>query len=204
MKSLIVGCVLAGMCVVARAEGNEVKSKARIELNGGQIVGLKAGSAPEGGSLRNFARGKSKKEDESAYNLICESAPLTDGVWQKIAFSFTPEGDGEVNLCLKGNWVKAGEKKNLDAHWVFVDNVLVEGGTIKNGDFEEAIGTKPAGWKSTAGIVYLSGATNACSGKAMVKVWHNQHCSQMISVKKDVQVTVTLNVMKGDVEMAKE
>ncbi len=44
----------------------------------------------------------------------------------------------------------------------------------------------------------------AFSGKGMVKTWHNQYCSQTFDVKKDQQVTLTVNVRGAGVDLSEE
>jgi hypothetical protein len=188
-----------------QAEDTMPETNARIEINGGQKVQLKAVSGPEDGYLKNFSRGKEKIEDGIDFNLIGETAALPADQWVKASFVFLPQNDGKVTIYLKGNWGKSKGKTNLDVHWVYYDRVTVEGGgPLQNGDFEEAVDGKPVGWNCTKNLIYITSGMKAFSGNAMVKTWHNQYCSQTFDVRKDQQVTVTVNVKMGDIVLAKD
>jgi hypothetical protein len=176
------------------------QTKARVDIYGQGIV-LKPVSGPEGGYLRNISWGK---EDDRKFSLIGETALLPADQWIKATFTFVPENDGKVTICLKGNWFKANDKKNIDVNWVYYDMVTVEGGSpLQNGDFEDAKEGKPAGWNCVPNV-YVTTEMKAFSGNAMVKAWHNQQCTQTIDVRKDQKVTITVNVKMGDFEPAKE
>lgn len=171
--------------------------KARIDINS-KDVALKAVSAPEGGIFQNISWGK---EEARKFALTGETAPLSADKWLKASFVFMPENDGWITISLMSNWSRDKDKKNMNAHWVYYDMITVEGCQMKNGDFEDAQDGKPDGWSCVKELYITS---DAFSGKAMVKAWHNQRCAQTIEVKKDQQVTVTVNVKMGEFEPAKE
>ncbi|MEI6035416.1 MAG: hypothetical protein WCS65_14190 [Verrucomicrobiae bacterium] len=204
MKTLcvIAGLVMLGTFIQAEEEG---KTKARIEINGGQKVSLTPVSGPEGGYLRNFSRGNAKIEDGPDFNLIGETAPLPADRWVQASFTFVPESDGKVTIYLKGNFAKAMGNQNPDARWVYYDMVAVEGcDPLQNGDFEEATSGRPDFWNGGQDLRYVTSGMKALSGKAMVGVWHNNYCTQTINVTAGQQVTLTVNVKMGEVEPAKE
>jgi hypothetical protein len=197
MKKLFTLAMLLVFGASMQAQDAVAPTNARIDINGYKIA-LKAVSKPEGGSLQNFNWGK---EEERKCNLTGETAPFKDDQWVKSSFTFVPENDGKVAINLMGNWTpNAPGKKKMDARWVLYDMITVEGATLKNGDFEEAQDGKPVAW-TCAGFYITSGGL---SDSAMVKAWHNQRCSQVIDVKKDQPVTITINAKKGEVEPAKE
>lgn len=197
MKKLFTLAMLLVFGASIQADDAVTPTNARIDIKGFGIA-LKAISAPQGGSLQNINWGK---EEDRKFSLTGETAPFIDDQWVKSTFTFVAESDGKVSINLMGNWTpNAAGKKYMDARWVFYDMVTVEGAQLKNGDFEKAQDGKPVGWEC-AGLYITSGGLN---GKAMIKAWHNQRCEQVIEVKKDQTVTITINAKKGELEPAKE
>ncbi|MBN2711423.1 MAG: hypothetical protein JXR97_03180 [Planctomycetes bacterium] len=118
--------------------------------------------------------------------------PVTKEAWTTATYKFTPKADGELRIDLQGNFSKA------EHVWVYFDDIKVTGATIKNGDFEETNtqGTFPTGWnfmkKDGVSPEYVT--EGAASGKGCIKVCQNWRAYQMISVKKDQEVVITLQV----------
>ena len=198
MKKLLILAVLLTLGVLIQAADAVPIFKARIDISS-KDVALKPVSGPEGGSLGNIFWGK---EELRKFSLTGETAQLPDDQWIKATFTFIPESDGQVNIRLMSNSSRDKDKKNSNIHRVYYDMVTVEGGTLTNGDFEDANNGVPAGWNCKG--MYITTEMKAFSGNAMVKVWQNKPCHQTIDVKKDQQVTVTVNVKQGDFEPAKE
>ena len=197
MKKLFTLAMLLVFGASMHADDAVAPTNARIDVNGYGIA-LKAISAPQRGSFQNITWGK---DEDRKFSLTGETAPFIDDQWVKSTFTFVAESDGKVSINLMGNWTpNAAGKKNMDARWVFYDMVTVEGATLQNGGFDQAQDGKPVGWEC-AGLYITSGGMD---GKAMVKVWHNQRCSQVIEVKKGQTVTITINARKGELEPAKE
>ena len=199
MKKLFTLAMLLVFGASMQAAEATPQTRARVDISGKDVV-LKAVSGPEGGSLQNITWGK---EDDRKFSLIGETALLPADQWIKASFTFMPENDGKVTICLKGNWTKDKDKKNIDVRWVYYDMITVEGGLLQNGDFEDAKDGKPVGWNCDKEL-YIVTEIKAFSGKAMVKAWHNQQCTQTIDVRKDQPVTVTVNAKMGEFEPAKE
>ncbi|MFA7230424.1 MAG: hypothetical protein WC071_04075 [Victivallaceae bacterium] len=200
MKKLLTLAMLIVFGVSMQADNAVSKTRARIDINSKDVV-LKAVSGPEGGYLRNITWGK---EEARTFSLTGQTALLPADQWIKATFVFIPENDGRVTINLMSNWSKDKGKKNMNALWVYYDMVTVEGGALKNGDFEEAKDNgKPVGWYCHDNV-YVTTEMKAFSGNAMVKAWHNQRCAQTIEVNKDQQVTITVNVKMGPFEEAKE
>jgi len=197
MKKLFTLAMLLVFGASMHADDAVTPINARIDINGYGIA-LKAISGPQGGSFGNITWGK---DEDRKFSLTGETAPFVDDQWVKSTFTFVAESDGKVSINLMGNWTpNAPGKKNMDARWVFYDMVTVEGATLQNGGFEQAQDGKPVGWEC-AGLYITSGGID---GKAMVKAWHNQRCSQTIEVKKGQTVAITINAKKGELEPAKE
>jgi len=197
MKKLFTLAMLLVFGASMHADDAVTPINARIDINGYGIA-LKAISGPQGGSFGNITWGK---DEDRKFSLTGETAPFVDDQWVKSTFTFVAESDGKVSINLMGNWTpNAPGKKNMDARWVFYDMVTVEGATLQNGGFEQAQDGKPVGWEC-AGLYITSGGID---GKAMIKAWHNQRCSQVIEVKKGQTVAITINAKKGELEPAKE
>jgi len=201
MKKLFTLAMLLVFGASMHADDAVAPTNARIDVNGSGIA-LKAISAPQGGSFQNITWGK---DEDRKFSLTGETAPFVDDQWVKSTFTFVAESDGKVSVNLLGNWTpNAPGKKNMDARWVYYDMVTVEGGSpLQNGDFEDAKEGKPVGWEC-ARELYVTTEIKAFSGKAMVKAWHNQRCSQVIEVKKGQPVTIIINARKGEFVPAKE
>jgi hypothetical protein len=174
--------------------------KARLDFNG-QNVALKAVKSPEGGSFKNITWGK---EEKKKFSLTGETAQVTADKWLTDAFVFIPEADGVVTINLMSNWSKNKGNKNMNAHWVFYDKIVVEGAEFTNGDFEELDSKgNPTGWGCKPANVVKAGK-KPFSGKVMVKAWHNLRVRQNIKVTKGQQVTIIINAKMAPYEVAKE
>lgn len=105
--------------------------------------------------------------------------------WEDIWVEFVPEGDGEVDIDLQGEWY---EKENdEDIRLVWVDDVTVEGANIRNAGFEDAgpDGT-PVEWRFTGAFPperYSGDGSVAHSGSACVAVWYGSQARQQFAVK---------------------
>jgi len=200
MKKLFILAMLFVFGATLQADDAAAQTRARVDISSDDVV-LKAVSAPEGGFLQNIDWGKEK---DRKFNLTGETALLPADQWVKASFTFVPESDGKVTINLLSNYTKDKDKKDPDIRWVYYDMITVEGGSpLQNGDFEDAKNGKPVGWDCD-GDLYIVTEIKAFSGKAMVKVYHNHHCSQTLDVKKDQPVTINVNVKRGEFVPPKE
>ncbi|MCF6174162.1 MAG: hypothetical protein L3J71_00185 [Victivallaceae bacterium] len=201
MKKLFIlsAVMVMGACAMFAGAKTPVV-KGRVDFNG-QNVALKAVKGPEGGSFKTITWGK---EEKKKFSLTGETAQVTADKWLTDAFVFIPEADGVVTINLMSNWSKNKGNKNMNAHWVFYDKIVVEGAELTNGDFEELDSKgNPAGWGCKAANVVKAGK-KPFSGKVMVKAWHNLRVRQNIKVIKGQQVTVIINAKMAEFEAGKE
>ncbi|KPK64205.1 MAG: hypothetical protein AMK73_04760 [Planctomycetes bacterium SM23_32] len=121
-------------------------------------------------------------EGKEKTGLTCERRLGRD--WEELWVEFVPEGDGQVEIDLQGEWYQA---RGDDVRLVWADSVTVEGTTIRNGDFEEADPAgRPAGWRFTGGFPserYSRDGSVARSGRSCVAVWHGSQARQAFAVE---------------------
>lgn len=190
MKKLVLTLLFVAVGITLSAA---LVTKGRIDLSGKMT--LKPGKASAKSHVKNITWGAKEKRK---MQLTAGSGVLSAEKWTKVSFSFTPEADGVVNIRLMSNWSRSKGKKDINAHWVLYDKITVEGSKIINGDFEKAQKGKPIGWYCKK-INYITS-----DGNAMVKVWHNECCSQSIKVKKDQEVSITYFAKADKIEEAKK
>ena len=106
--------------------------------------------------------------------------------WEEIWVAFVATADGEVTIDLQGEWYP--KESDRDIRLVWVDNVSVEGATIRNGDFEQADARgRPVGWTITGKFPpdrYSRDGSVARSGSNCVAVWHSAQARQAFRVRK--------------------
>jgi hypothetical protein len=107
--------------------------------------------------------------------------------WEEIWVEFVPEGDGEVDIDLQGEYYR--KEADDDIRLIWADTVTVEGAEIVNSDFEEAAahGT-PVGWRFTGGFPserYSRDGSVAHSGRSCVAVWYGSQARQTFAVERD-------------------
>jgi len=80
--------------------------------------------------------------------------------------------------------------------WVYFDDMAVEGAEFVNGDFEELDAQgRPVGWVSSLGEAFvITDEALAASGTRCVKAWHNGRFLQVLTVSKDIPVTIRAKV----------
>lgn len=184
-------------------------SKARLDVNSSNKIELTPVSAPQGGVFKNATWGDVEKRK---FYLFGETANLPNDKWTTVTFVFVPKESGNVNLVLLGAFSKQKDKKNIDQNWVYFDNVKVEGATVINGDFEEEVMVKeepaPKGWWLSTWqkvkAVFVKDKAQSNSGNNCVMVWHNCACVQTLTVEKDKEVKITVDVRGGETILATE
>src|SRR3990172_11088352 len=68
--------------------------------------------------------------------------------WEELWVEFVPEGDGQVEINLQGQYYDMQAPDDIRLVWV--DHASVEGATLINGSFEEQGGDgQPVGWRVT-------------------------------------------------------
>ena len=113
--------------------------------------------------------------------------------WEQVWVEFVPEGDGEVDIDLQGEWYR--QEGPDDIRLVWADTVSVEGAEIANPDFEQATpeGT-PVGWRFTGAFPldrYSRDAGVAHSGTSCVAVWYGAQARQKFAVERGSKYRVS-------------
>ena len=167
---------------------------ARISIDGtNDGIIITNSSVCGGGMLEPCSWGPEEKRKQIMTFIL----PSSGKDWKSSSLRFTPDKDGQIILSLLGPYVK--ENNKLKRINVLFDNVTVEGSAIKNGDFEAAgkSAAAPQGWelgKTPDGDFarYLPRSRKrGIDGTAAVMVWTGGMAYQLITVKKDVPVTIT-------------
>lgn len=122
--------------------------------------------------------------------------PVSWWAWHEFTVSFTPVGDGTVDLSLNGPWEekKDGLSFRKEILW---DDLRAQGATIKNGGFESQSGGKPDAWTSiyrdylAADSWPLAGAA-PFEGKSLAATWQDRPLAQTLKVKAGQAVTLKL------------
>ncbi len=123
--------------------------------------------------------------------------PVSWWDWREFTVSFTPVGDGTVDLSLNGPWEeeKNGASFRKEVLW---DDLSAEGTTIENGGFESQSGGKPDAWTSdyrdyiAADAWPLAGAA-PLQAKSIAATWQGRPLSQTLKVKAGQKVTLKLH-----------
>jgi len=128
--------------------------------------------------------------------LRAKSAEL-DTDWREFSFTFTPKGDGQVRLELRGRPLHSAVKEGAYVPvWTYWDDLRAEGAELRNGDFEETDPKTgaPAAWRKSAQALWVTVPGVAASGRVCVKTWFLGNVVQVIQVKKAVPVTIRCRI----------
>jgi hypothetical protein len=186
MNSKIILSTLTLICLTS-VSAWAGEGRARIDMYSNAKIKIEASTDKK---VRVENPGWVKDELKKSQSLTVDISAPTDE-WKQITISFTPEENGFGSLQLKGQWDKT--KQN----WTYFDDVVVEGSTLKNGDFE-----KNEGWKFSESAFITDEAT-AHSGKTAIHVWHDKYVHQSIKLTAGQKVTITAWV-KFDKQQDKE
>ena len=123
--------------------------------------------------------------------------PIRWWSWTELTVSFTPAGDGTLDLALNGPWAQDinGKMPRQEILW---DDITADGAEISNGGFEETSGPQPAGWTSrwapylTPDEWPLAGA-EARTGKSVGVSWCQRQLVQTLKLKAGHKVTLKLH-----------
>ena len=131
-------------------------------------------------------------EEQRPYILRAKGRATTSAKgWKEYSFKFTPEKSGYVWISLEGEYPPK-EEPNL-VFKVDYDDVVVEGPTIKNGDFEDMGDDGVANsWKWSGEVIPNDGAS-AQSGDHFVTATANNRIGQTVMVTGGQPVTITFN-----------
>ena len=166
---------------------------ARINVDGtADGITITDAAACEGGRLEPCSWGPEEKRRQIMTFIL----PSSSANWKNSWLRFTPDKDGQVNVSLLGPYVLENKKpRRID---VLFDNITIEGSSLRNGEFESVAkpGGGPQAWvlgKTPDGDYprYLAGKKKrGVNGTAAVMVWTGGMAYQLITVKKDVPVTI--------------
>jgi len=101
-----------------RSDINCIKS--RIELDG-------KSDSMKVGRLTNV-----RDEDDRKYTLSVVT-PKLSGEWKEFSYTVTPSEDGDLSICLMGQWARTPEARG----WVLVDHIDINGVLAPNGSFKK-------------------------------------------------------------------
>jgi hypothetical protein len=160
--------------------------KARFEISG--TVALKAVSNC------NHPGWLHQNRIEFEHTLISHSQDLSAEEWRVFSCEFKALADGEISLQLMGADTRDPQTNKRIERWCYFDDVLLEGATLPNGDFETVnIAGTLLNW--VPGIQPLVDPNLATSGSNFIAVWHDKRCTQQnIKVKKDQLLKITAKV----------
>jgi hypothetical protein len=128
-------------------------------------------------------------EENKKYTLVLNGMTNLSGSWTDYSFSFTPDKDGKVQVTLLGTYFKIKGAEKPQNILVCYDAISVEGGELKNGDFEAVDSkNKPFWWWGVnSDQVHSSGAKN---GHKFIVASQIKRVSQNIIVKENQRVTI--------------
>lgn len=147
-----------------------------------------------------------KKDNEKKQWINAGIRKINQDIWTTFSISFTPTNDGEVEISLCGEHNKSKDMKKLNKLWVYFDEIKVTGAQISNGNFQESTTvndkTIPKDWALDG--EYIKDGKDLLQDKSVIKVWHNRRAKQTIKVKAGQEVTLTVSVLPGPVELSAE
>ena len=76
-----------------------------------------------------------RDEDDRKYTLSVVTPKLSDE-WKEFSYTVTPSEDGDLSICLMGQWARTPEARG----WVLVDHIDINGVLAPNGSFYVAEG----------------------------------------------------------------
>jgi len=195
-RALSVVCAIcAAWPILTNAQDEEAEEKptarsCRIDIDGRELVPLNPREITAG----TITNASWMEDDEKDYYLTIQ-CPSSTFEWQRIEFSFMPMADGEITICLKGQWKRVDDKQVQ--LWCLYDSILMKGGKIRNGDFEETKddGT-PLGWKTSTSAdtpgEHINDVTTSYKGNRCAKVWHDGSMSQRVAVRGGREVRIRI------------
>lgn len=110
--------------------------------------------------------------------------------WENLWIEFTPCASGYLFINLRGSFYDNVKQYHHD---VWVDDCQIEGGALRNGDFEmiDPDG-KPAYWSwSGSKTRYSTDGSQAHSGQCCALIWHDIPLLQRIEVKAQKRYKVS-------------
>lgn len=162
----------------------------RIDVNGADSqIEIAPGNIPD--NCNSSDATSWMPENGKCYRMFIVTGSTTD--WTKSEFSFKPSKSGTVQIVLRGNYFPKEEgSQELIPAWEYITNVTVDGAKIKNGDFSEVEGGKPASWNLEENAEYISDKSQLpIDSKGAVKVCHNAPASQEIDVQEGTEVKIS-------------
>lgn len=184
MKKIL---TVALLCTAVAVVAADYKFKqVRLDLRSIKDTTLSKAVALEG--LR-IAVKNPKDADEDLTAVLFYSDTLT-AEWKKVSLEFVPEDDGWINLAIHTPGAR-GELERISPVWV--DNIQVNGGKLRNGDFETLKNGIPADWRMTKDTKFIPG--KGMNDSNCMQVFHGAGLlGQAIRVSADKKVTVSLYV----------
>lgn len=193
MKQKKITLIAAVLLCVSPLFAQKPVDMARINVDGtNDGITIMAPTVCEGGRLEPCSWGPEEKRKQIMTFIL----PSSSANWKNSSLRFIPDKDGQVIVSLLGPYVLENKKpKRID---VLFDNITVEGSLIRNGDFELVAksGAGPQTWelgKTPDGDFARYLARNrkrGVDGTAAVMVWTGGMAYQLITVKKDMPVTI--------------
>jgi len=186
-------CVMSlSFGVLIAKEKKEDNLRARIDVAGGDVVNMLPGKASNGCHVENITWGNG---ETNYFVITCETEKLSFKKWHKFTFSFIPQESGQVSIDLMSNYSNGGEGQ-INAHWIYYDDITVKGGKLINGSFDKIMNNFPRGWSGLPkNLVKKASKFRPPSGSYVVKAWHNARVRQVIKVKEKEKVTITFKAM---------
>lgn len=184
MKKLL---TITLLCAAVAVTAAEYKFKqVRLDIRSIKDTTLSKPAALEGLSI---AVKTPKDADEDLTAVLFYSDKLT-AQWKKVSLEFVPEDDGWINLAIHTPGA-AGQIDRISPVWV--DNIQVTGGKLRNGDFETLKNGVPAHWRMTKDTKFIPG--KGMNNSNCMQVFHGSGLlGQAIRVKADEKVTLSLYV----------
>jgi len=193
----IVVCVIAVAAAVfflsSKSKGTDIdqvsrERSGRIDIYS-QDMEFKLDDVKSGGTINSkcdYAHWL-QAQDQNKYWIA--EGQVTDK-WENLWVEFTPKAAGYVFINLRGSYY---DDLKEHRHDVWVDDCQLDGGLLKNGDFEmiDPQG-KPAhwGWGGTKKRYSIDGS-EAKNGRCCVLVWHDIPLVQRVEVKANVKYRVS-------------
>ena len=125
MKHLMTLALAAAALVSVQAANSFFRSdincvKSRIELEG------------KSDSMKVGRQTNVRDEDDRKYTLSVVTPKLSDE-WKEFSYTVTPSEDGDLSICLMGQWARTTEARG----WVLVDHIDINGVLAPNGSFKK-------------------------------------------------------------------
>lgn len=194
LAAAVFGFLSASLAVRAAPEAALPKeAKVSIHLFAGDgILVLKPGKVVAGSEKAEIKYGNPAREDKGKGVLLLYDMVGED--WRRIAFTFTSDRDGEIELRIRGDRWKPGENMAWVQRYVYADDVAFEadGKPLDvNGGFERGRPT-PEGWKlaKDTKAEFLRDPKIAHDGEVCAVVSVHDAASRTLKLKSGVVYTV--------------